>query len=222
MANAGRPGAPVQLTYNPGVFAVDSIPAAMSIILTAEDGTTEKRWRTETPYLADLINKHLELSPSSWVLDYGCGIGRVAKELIARYGCQVVGVDISPSMRALAPMYVGSDRFFSCASAVLDGFVERGLTFDAAISIWVLQHCLYPVDDIARIKRALRPRGKLFVMNNVDRAVPTREIAWVYDGIDLRSELGREFTQLAQGAPAKEHTTPNTSERGFWAAFQVP
>jgi SAM-dependent methyltransferase len=215
-------GVPMQLTYNPEVFAANSIPAAMSIILTAEDATTEQRWRTETPYLADLINEHLELSPNSWVLDYGCGIGRMAKELIARHGCQVAGVDISPTMRALAPMYVASDRFFSCASAMLDGFIERGIAFDAAISIWVLQHCLYPGDDIARIKRALRPEGKLFVMNNIDRAVPTREIPWVNDGIDLRSVLGREFTQLAKGAPAKEHTTPDTSERGFWAVFQVP
>jgi len=212
----------MQLTYNPGVFAVDSIPAAMSIILTAEDSTTEKRWRTETPYLADLINKNLQLSPNSWVLDYGCGIGRIAKELIARHGCQVVGVDISPSMRALAPMYVASDRFFACAPAMLEGLIERGIAFDAAISIWVLQHCLNPGDDIARIKRALRPHGKLFVMNDIRRAVPTREVAWVNDGIDLRSELGREFTQLAEGAPAKEQTTPETSERCFWAAFQVP
>ena len=215
-------GGAMQLTYNPGVFAVDSIPAAMSIILTAEDSTTEKRWRTETPYLADLINKNLELSPNSWVLDYGCGIGRIAKELIARHGCQVVGVDISPSMRALAPTYVASDRFFACASAMLDGLIERGIAFDAAISIWVLQHCLHPGDDIARIKRALRPQGKLFVMNTIHRAVPTRELAWVNDGIDLRSELGREFTQLVEGAPAKEQTTPETSERCFWAAFQVP
>jgi len=101
----------MKLTYNPGVFNVNSIPAAMSIILTAEDSTTEARWRTETPYLADLINKHFELSANSLLLDYGCGIGRMAKELIGRYGCRVVGVDISPSMRSLAPMYVASDRF---------------------------------------------------------------------------------------------------------------
>ena len=59
-------------------------------------------------------------------------------------------------------------------------------------------------------------------MNTIHRAVPTRELAWVNDGIDLRSELGREFTQLVEGAPAKEQTTPETSERCFWAAFQVP
>jgi hypothetical protein len=97
---------------------------------------------------------------------------------------------------------------------MLDGLIERGIAFDAAISIWVLQHCLHPGDDIARIKRALRPHGKLFVMNDIRRAVPTREVAWVNDGIDLRSELGR--------APAKDQTTPETSERSFWAAFQVP
>src|SRR6185436_7844642 len=98
-------------TYNPGVFAVGSIEQAKSIILTPEDSTTEARWRTETGYLAELIASHLALDSASVVLDYGCGIGRIAKELIQRTKCTVLGVDISPNMRALAPQYVQSDLF---------------------------------------------------------------------------------------------------------------
>jgi SAM-dependent methyltransferase len=211
----------MKLTYNPGVFNVSSIPAAMSIILTQEDSTTEARWQAETPYLADLINKTIELSSSSWVLDYGCGIGRMAKELIARHGCRVVGVDISESMRALAPVYVASDRFFACPPAMLDGLLERGVVFDAAIGIWVLQHCHLPGTDIARIRQALRPSGRLFVMNEIYRAVPTVEAGWQNDGIDLRSELGRGFTVVAEGTPAKEYTTPNLAGRCFWATLEA-
>ncbi len=211
----------MQLTYNPGVFNVNSISTAMSIILTPQDRTTEERWRTETPYVADLIGKHLQLSQDSLVLDYGCGIGRLAKELIARHGCRVVGVDISPSMRALGPMYVESDRFCACPPAMLDGLVERGLLFDAAITIWVLQHCQKPGVDIARIKRALRPRGSLFVLNNIYRVVPT-QIGWVDDKVDVRSELGREFALRAEGQPSLEHTTPDVAKLAFWAALQVP
>jgi SAM-dependent methyltransferase len=209
------------LTYNAGIFDVSSIPAAMSIILTQEDSTTEARWQAETPYLVDLINNHIALSPGSLVLDYGCGIGRMAKELIARHGCRVIGVDISPSMRALAPIYVASDRFFACPSAMLDGLIERGVIFDAAISIWVLQHCQSPAADIARIRQALRPPGRLFVMNEIHRAVPTVEAGWINDGIDLRSELGRGFAVLAEGTPAKEYTTPGLADRCFWATFEA-
>jgi SAM-dependent methyltransferase len=214
---------PAKATYNPSFYEVDSISAAMSIIVTAEDSTTEARWRTETPYLADLISRHLELSPNSLVLDYGCGIGRIAKELIARRRCRVIGVDTSRSMTGLAPMYVASDRFFACPSAMLDGLIERGITFDVAITIWVLQHCLNPKDDIARIKRSLRSQGKLFVINSSNvRAVPTVEQGYAHDGIDVRSELGREFILRAEGALAKEHTTPHIAENCFWAMFQVP
>ena len=37
----------------------------------------------------------LKLTSDSWVLDYGCGVGRLAKVMIEHYGCRVVGVDIS-------------------------------------------------------------------------------------------------------------------------------
>lgn len=207
-------------TYNPTVFKVNDLAAAMQIILTPEDSSTEARWKSETPYLADLIGRWLEITPQSVLLDYGCGIGRIAKELIARHGCRVIGVDISPSMRALAPVYVESDRFFACAPAMLDGLIERGVIFDGALSIWVLQHCVTPAEDIARIRRALRPEGRLFVLNNVNRAVPTLERGWLNDRIDLRAELAREFALLGEGAPAREHTTPAVAQGSFWAAFR--
>jgi len=212
----------MQLTYNPAVFDVTSIPAAMAIILTPEDSTTEKRWKTETPYVADLIGRNLDIRPDSLLLDYGCGIGRMARELIGRYGCRVVGVDISPSMRALAPAYVASDRFFTCAPSMLDDLIERGVTFDHAVSIWVLQHCQSPEEDMARIRRALRPDGSFFVLNNIYRAVPTRDRGWVNDGIDLRAELGREFRLMAEGTPAAENTGPRVAGGSFWALFRRP
>jgi ubiquinone/menaquinone biosynthesis C-methylase UbiE len=213
----------MQLTYNSGIFDVNSIADAMRIILTADDSTTETRWRNETPYVADLIRDHFEIiSPNSVLLDYGCGIGRMAKELIVRHGCHVIGVDISPSMRALAPMYLPSDRFFACSSAMLDDLVERGLRLDGALSIYVLQHCQFPSQDIARIRRALRPGGRLFVLNDNIRRVPTLESGWVNDGFDLTSELCREFTLLANGVPAAEYTSRNIAFSSFWATFRRP
>lgn len=41
----------------------------MRIILNAEDSTTQHRWATETPYLADLIASSINLSDRSLVLD---------------------------------------------------------------------------------------------------------------------------------------------------------
>jgi SAM-dependent methyltransferase len=96
-------------SYNAGIFDVADLDGARRIILTPEGGqTTDQRWNCETPYLTGLIADNLKLTAGSVVVDYGCGVGRLAKELISRHGCRVIGVDISANMRALADRYVGS------------------------------------------------------------------------------------------------------------------
>ncbi len=215
-----KPG-PAQFTFNPAIFEVSSPADAMRVILTPEgSSTTEQRWAKETPYLADLIARSVKLHPGAILLDYGCGVGRIARALIERQACRVVGVDSSSSMRALAASYVRSDLFFSCAPAMLDELGARGLVFDAAISVWVLQHCAQPDLDIARIKRALKPGAILFVVNNWARAVPALERTWVNDGIDVRALLGREFQLKEEGKLAPEAVNDVVSGFSFWASFE--
>src|SRR5260221_8560231 len=97
--------------YRPDIFEVSDLESAMQIILTPETGTTtQERWEYETPYLVNEIGRTLGLDDNSCVLDYGCGVGRIARGLIERYHCFVIGVDISTGMRQLAPEYVKSDR----------------------------------------------------------------------------------------------------------------
>jgi SAM-dependent methyltransferase len=192
----------------------------MRIILTPEDSTTEHRWTNETPYLAEMFDRFVgELSRSSIVLDYGCGIGRLAKEIIARHGCRVIGVDISPTMRALSIIYVDDDRFFACAPEMLDTLSERDVIVDAAISVWVLQHCQSPAIDIARIRRALRKGKSFFVVNNLSRAVPTKERGWFNDGINIRDLLQTEFSAREEGRLDPVRTTPMACQCAFWAAY---
>ena len=139
--------------------------------------------------------------------------------LIERHGCRVIGVDISPSMRALAVEYVGSDRFFTCAPEMLGLLTESGFRVDLAISIWVLQHCLKPADDIGMIRDALKPGGRLFVVNNIHRAVPSRESGWISDGIDIKGTLARIFT-LDDGDTFHSPEVPSSlSGTTFWATF---
>lgn len=208
------------ITYNPHVFDVETIGDAMEIILTPEDSTTEHRWATETPYLARLISRCFSLTEKSVVLDYGCGIGRLAKELIARHGCSVVGIDISANMRSIAAGYVGSERFSVHPPEMLDELRARGVTFDLALCIWVLQHCANVREDIARIARALGPQGGLFVVNQRDRCVPTVELGWIDDGEDVFTLLRETFRQRSRGSLPAEHTTKRVSRRSSWAAYR--
>jgi SAM-dependent methyltransferase len=208
------------LTYNPAVFAVQDLQQAKAIILTPEDSTTEARWQTETGYLADMIEEQLELNPGVTLLDYGCGIGRLSKALIERQNCGVLGVDISAHMRMLSIRYVDSDLFTPCSPELLDALLASGLKLDAAISVWVLQHCRAPAEDIALIEAALKPGAPFFVVNNHGRAVPTQERGWVDDGIDIRELLTRGFVLEEQGRLLPEKTTPSLAENCFWARFR--
>jgi SAM-dependent methyltransferase len=210
----------LELTYNPAVFDVADIPAAMRIILTPEGVPTEQRWRVETPYVADLIAQCLALTSQTLLVDYGCGIGRISKELIARHGCRIIGIDISASMRALAVNYVQSERFFTCPPQMLDVLIDRGLVVDAAISIWVLQHCVFPSEDITRLKRVLKVGGGLFILNNDHRAVPTVERGWVSDGLDIKALLSQEFVLQGEGRPVRDQTSESIAELTYWASFQ--
>lgn len=212
MSSDKPPKGPV---YRPKVFEVDDLESAMGIILTPERGTTtSERWEYETPYLVDEIGRALELDASSCVVDYGCGVGRIAKGLIERYNCFVVGVDISTSMRQLAPGYVQSDRFAVCAPAMLDRMVAQGFRATHAFACWVIQHCLTPDADLARIDAALAGDGKLFVLNSKVRCVPT-DRGWMSDGVSVEELLTARFDKIATGDLPEVVTTPEIANSCF-------
>jgi cyclopropane fatty-acyl-phospholipid synthase-like methyltransferase len=213
--------------YDPSVFDVASMEQAARIVLTPENATTEERWAKETPYLADLVCDRLGIAAKSTLLGYGCGIGRIARHLIERAGCRVIGTDIGGTMRELAARYVDSPRFTVLAPSALESRAEIA---HAAIAVWVLQHCERPKDDIARIHRALKSDGRLFIANNRRRAVPMREVQlftaaptvlrhWIDDGEDVRALLQERFVLAEEGEfpPGFPGIIPG---QRYWAVFQ--
>jgi len=183
--------------YNPKVFDVNDIQEAKNIILTPESGMqTDQRWELETKYLSEDISKYFNnLDHNSTIIDYGCGIGRLSKELIKKFNCKIIGVDISESMRKLAIEYVQNDNFKTVSPAQLNSLVLDGLRVDAAISIWVLQHCIDPIIDVALLKAAMKEDALLYVLNNKISAVPTNN-GWINNGINIYALLTNKFTQI--------------------------
>jgi SAM-dependent methyltransferase len=204
--------APQTATYRPEVYDVNTLDEAMRVIVSIDGGTTIKdRWQKETPFLVEEIARQLQIGPESVVLDYGCGIGRVAKPLIERTGCRVVGVDFSKSMRLLAPEYVLSERFTVWSPEVLARMVERGFQVPRAICTWVLQHVLNPVEAIQLISSALSPDGRFYVLDCRARCVPTNR-GYVHDGISVGGELRKMFEVENSGHLPIEITTPLLAE----------
>src|SRR4051812_34509998 len=120
-------------SYHPQVFEVANLEQAKKIILTPGGTSTDERWERETPVLAEQLTRELKITPEHVVLDYGCGVGRMAKALIEKHpGCTVLGADISLSMIQLAPRYVCSPRFCAFHPTLVDALIAQGLRFDAA------------------------------------------------------------------------------------------
>ena len=185
------------LDYRPEVFNPSSIDDARRIILTPEPGlSTDERWIRETPYLADRLVETMMPDESSLVLDFGCGVGRLAKAVIERSGCTVLGVDISARMRAYAHIYVGSERFVATSPAGLDGLLANGLAVDHAYAVWVLQHCLDPALELRRIHAALTLGGTLCVINSTERWLPT-DHGWRSDGKNISDLMRSGFVDVA-------------------------
>jgi ubiquinone/menaquinone biosynthesis C-methylase UbiE len=203
------------LVYRPEIFDAHDLASAMDIILTPETGTTtQERWEYETPYLADEIARALELNADACVLDYGCGIGRLAKALIERHNCFVLGVDISSKMRELAHGYVSSDRFAVCAPEMLDRMIVQGLRVTHVYACWVIQHCATPAADLGRIDAALARNGRAYVLNNLRRCVPT-DRGWVDDGISVEALLTAKFDLIEKNALPEVITTPEIAQGSF-------
>ena len=184
--------------YSPAIFHTSNLEAAKAVILNpVPDMTTDQRWEVETQNLVAALAGVMKLDKQSRILDYGCGIGRVAKALIDRYDCSVVGVDISAEMRQLAVEYVKSDRFTVCEPADLDRMIAEGFRATGACACWVLQHCQEPARDIERINAALSPGAPFYVLNSDHRWVPT-DRGWASDGISIEQLLAARFDVISK------------------------
>src|SRR5258706_440612 len=81
----------VASSYDPDFFQPTDFDHARSIILACADRQTlDRRWAEETAFLSEAITRELQLRPSSLLLDFGCGVGRIARGLIETSGCSVL------------------------------------------------------------------------------------------------------------------------------------
>ena len=122
-------------------------------------------------------------------------------------------------MRQLAPGYVDSNRFFVLAPESFDHLLTRGLRVDHAFSIWVLQHCLQPQQDVQRIARAVSQAGGVYLLNNIRRAVPSSQ-GWADDGIDIHHLMLQSFIRKAEGQLPLDVVTELTQACTFWGLYQ--
>ncbi|MBW8720430.1 MAG: class I SAM-dependent methyltransferase, partial [Polaromonas sp.] len=192
---------------------------AQGIILTPENGrSTAERWQSETPYLAGKVLQSLRDNQAQLVMDFGCGVGRLSRELVHQSDVTVIGVDASASMRRMAPDYVAAPNFIATGAEGLAALVAAGLRYDAALSVWVLQHCLDPAQEIDRITAGLAAGGLFFVVDMTHRAVPTDQ-GWVNDGQSIMGLLDERLERVAveaYAAPDAPQDLLRSGWMGWW------
>lgn len=181
--------------YNPRIFDHADLLSARQIVLTPENGVaTDVRWQTETPWLLNIIEKYVK--PSSLIVDYGCGVGRLSAPL-AISGHSVIGVDTSESMRQHATMQVSNERFVAMTPVMFDQFVKIGVRADIVLAIWMLQHTFDLHYEVERICNSMKKGASLVVADMIHRAIPTNK-GWVSDGLSVKEVVSSKLTLVQQ------------------------
>ncbi len=132
------------------------------------------------------------LSPSSRLLELGCGIGRLLEACAERCG-EVTGVDVSPRMVALAGARLErlrNARVQLCNGNDLEGFLSESQDVVVAADSWphVVMLGPYAMRRLAQeVARVLAPGGEFVVLNFSYRPDPSADAA---DVGELASALG--------------------------------
>lgn len=112
-----------------------------------------------------LARDALGAGPGERIADVGCGPGFYVTELSeqAGPGGQVVGIDASPAMLALAAGRCAGRRNAGLVAADVSALPVRESAFDAALCVQVLEYVPDVAAVLAGLYRALRPGGRLVV-----------------------------------------------------------
>ena len=185
------------MRYVKEAFDVTTITQAMNVVLSTEVDKPEK-FQKETQYLIDIINNENIITNESTVLDFGCGMGRVSKDIIKKFDCTVLGYDISESMKTFATLYVSNPRKFKTISQLPDNN-----SIDVCLSIFVLQHVENPKQEIENIVNILKPNGHLVLINEDNRFIPSDVdnkgyVIWDNDNFNVFTEIEKHLTIVKQ------------------------
>jgi SAM-dependent methyltransferase len=159
-----------------------------------------------------------DLTPSTRVLDLGCGIGGPARYYAATFGCPVAGVDLSTSFIDAATYLTARCGLSGQVTFQVGDAVRLGLE-DGAFDTVFLQHVAMNIENraalYAELRRVLAPGGRLatydVVLRSGDAVYP---VPWARDastsfllseadtlaaleGAGFRARIWRDDTQTA-------------------------
>lgn len=104
-------------------------------------------------------------APEARVLDVATGTGLVARELVRRYRCSVVGLDQSPEMLAGAREALSGLPGLAARIELVEGEAERlpfaDREFDHLTFTYLLRYVDDPAATLAELARVVKPGGRI-------------------------------------------------------------
>jgi ubiquinone/menaquinone biosynthesis C-methylase UbiE len=151
----------------------------------------ELRAADVTQRIADVL---AELRPDR-VLDLACGPGVLAR-LLSEHARVVVGADLTDAVLRVARRGTGDARNVGFVRSLAERTPFRTGAFDAVVLRLALHHFARPADQLAEVRRLLRPGGRLVVLDIVTS--PDAETAMLHNAIEtLRDPSHARFVPMA-------------------------
>ncbi|MEM1437721.1 MAG: class I SAM-dependent methyltransferase [Pseudomonadota bacterium] len=165
-----------------------------------------------------LIAQGLELKPGSNILDAGCGTGYGSRILATATGCHTHGISVSAdevefarkhaAQREVAKQLSFSETSFDCVAEA---------QYDLVVAVESVKHSPRLPDTISTLLAALRPGGRLIIVDDVLTGRPDGtmlqrlQAAWALTRVYSEAD----FTPpIAATAPHILDLTPHVRARG--------
>jgi demethylmenaquinone methyltransferase/2-methoxy-6-polyprenyl-1,4-benzoquinol methylase len=165
----------------------EGLPARYDELAAALSLAQDPRWRRAAV-------EAVGAAPEDQVLDVACGTGLVAKALVDRWGCRVVGLDQSAPMLARARAKLAADPQLAGRVSLVEGQAERlpfaDGEFDHLTFTYLLRYVDDPAATLRELARVVKPGGRV---SSLEFCVPGGVWLWpwrLYTRIGLPA-LGR-------------------------------
>ncbi len=156
-------------------------------------------------YLRSVCNYLLEnIKGNVLVLEVGCGTGEFIRQ-IAKQVKNVVGIDVSNKLIEMAKKNLQGVENISLVKADIESIKIPESYFDFIISMWTLPNLDNPTSFIKKMKKALKPKGIIFIDTYSEKATKDRIKQYQDIGLTVLEANDKEIV-IKEGLTEKIYT----------------